>query len=620
MGKSRTTVVQMHRGTLKRVLGVFDLFAIGYGDLGSSIYYALGITALFSLGATPISLALAGVVFVCTALTYAEMSSTFHESGGSASFARHAFNDLISFIAGWGLLLDYIVTIAISAFAVGPYLAFFYEPLQLPGVQISFSISLILLLFLMNVFGVKQSTRISLILTTFTILVQAVVIAIGFSTILDIDKIADQMRIGIAGQSWSPSWPEFIKGTAMAMVAYTGIESIAQLAAEAQRPARTVPRAVVLTMGVLIFIYLGISVVALSAVSPHDLGTKYILNPVAGIVDALPFGKYLLSPCIAILAAVVLSVAANAGMVGSSRLSFNMGEYYQLPRIFYRLHPRFRTPIVSLAFFSVVAGFIILASRGRMDFLADLYNFGAMLAFTSAHLSLLVLRVKKPHLKRPFRVPFNITVRGHSLPITAIIGCLATMSVWVLVVATKREGRYLGFAWMALGMGMYFYYRHIKKLEPMGHVSIEQIKIPGYKAMDVQRILVPTRGGKETETVQMACEIAKVHNAQVTAVQVIEIAASLPLDVSIPHRMAAAEVVLKRAEAIAQDLNVDIDFEIVRSRSIPDTILELARKGKYDLVVLGASKESRGPRDKGLGPIADRILKEAKCRVWVCAH
>src|SRR5579863_6537299 len=160
---SITNIPQIDKGTLKKVLGVFDLFAIGYGDLGSSIYYALGVTALFALGATPIALALAGVVFICTALTYAEMTSIVHKSGGSASFARVAFNDLVSFIAGWGLLLDYIVTIAISAFAVGPYLSYFFSDLSKTPVQIVFSIALILLLFLMNIFGVRQSTRISLV-------------------------------------------------------------------------------------------------------------------------------------------------------------------------------------------------------------------------------------------------------------------------------------------------------------------------------------------------------------------------------------------------------------------------------------------------------------------------
>jgi len=615
----KTTIVQLKRGTLKRVLGVFDLFAIGYGDLGSSIFYALGVTALFALGSTPIALTLAGVVFICTALTYAEMTSAIHESGGSASFARHAFNDLISFIAGWGLLLDYIVTIAISSFAVGPYLAYFFNDLHRTPVQLVFTLALIGILFVMNTIGVRQSTRISLLLTVFTVLVQAVVIAIGVSTVLDVTKIVDQVRVNVPNAIWSPSWSEFFKGVAMAMVAYTGIESIAQLAAESRKPVKTVPRAVILTMFVLLVIYLGISVVSLSVVTPHDLGTKYLLNPIAAIVDSLPFGSWILSPTVAVLAAIVLTVAANAGLMGASRLSFNMGEYYQLPRFFYTIHPRFRTPIVSLAFFALVAGLVVLASRGSMNFLADLYNFGAMLAFFSAHMSLIAMRIKKPEMKRPFRVPFNIRFGRHLIPVTAIIGAIATMSVWFLVVITKPEGRYLGLAWMLFGIFMYYRIRKGQKLKVAGHVAIEEVEVPGYLPMEVKNILVPTRGGMQTETVQMACEIAKMHKAKITALQVIEIPASIPLDISIPHRMVLAEAVLKRTEAIAREVGVHLDLEIVRSRSMSDTILEIAARGKYDLIVLGALKSARDPKTKGLGPITEKILRKAPCRVWVCA-
>lgn len=615
----RTTVVHMQKGTLKRVLGIFDLFAVGYGDLGSSIYYALGITALFALGATPISLALAGLVFVCTALTYAEMTSTFHESGGSASFARHAFNDLISFIAGWGLLLDYVVTIAISAFAVGPYLAYFYDPLHQPSVQISFSVSLVALLFLMNAFGIKQSTRISLVLTAFTLLIQFVVIAIGVGTVLDLPHVISQMRIGIQGVNWSPSWPDFIKGTAMAMVAYTGIESIAQLAAEAQKPSKTVPRAIVMTMGFLLFIYLGISVVALSVVAPHTLGTTYLLNPVAGIVDALPFGQKILSPCIALIACLVLTVASNAGLVGASRLSFNMGEYYQLPRFFYRLHPQFRTPIISLFCFTVAASFIILASRGKMDFLADLYNFGAMIAFTSAHLSLIVLRIKKPHLKRTFRIPGNIKIRGCPVPITALLGCVATTSVWFLVVITKKEGRYLGLAWMIFGLAMYVYYRRFKKIQSTGQIKIEQVKVPGFKPMSMQQVLVLAQNSAHMQAVQMACEVAKWHQGRVSVLQVIDIASSVPLDASVPHEEAAAVAILKSAEAIARELNVEMDLKVVRSRSLIEALREALEKGNYDLLILGTPQAFGDKKPGGLVSVYEPLLKSAPCRVWICS-
>lgn len=619
MKNDASTVVQMKKGTLKRVLGVFDLFAIGYGDLGASIYYALGVTAIFALGATPIALGLAGFVFICTALTYAEMASSVHESGGSASFARLAFNDFISFIAGWGLLLDYIVTIAISAFAVGPYLAYFFGDLARTPVQIVFAVALIFLLFIMNVTGVKQSTRISLVLTILTVVVQGIVIAIGLSTLLDLGDIAHHIRINVPNVDWSPSWADFSKGVAMAMVAYTGIESIAQLASEAQKPAKTIPRAVMLTMVVLLLLYIGISVVALSAVTPQDLGTKFLLNPIAAIVDGLPFGGWILSPAVAILAAVVLAVAANSGLIGASRLSFNMGKYYQLPRLFYAVHPKFRTPIVSLAVYAIAAIFVVLASRGRMDFLADLYNFGAMLAFFFAHLSLIVLRIKEPKMKRPFRVPFNIRWGRYSIPIPAIIGAISTLSVWFLVVITKPAGRYLGFAWITFGLLMYFFYRKKSRLQSMGRISIEEIKIPGFHPMKIKRVLVPTRGGTQTEAVQMACEIAKLHNATVTALQIIEVPASLPLDMNMPQRMVLAEAILKRAQAIALELEVKIELEILRSRSLPDTILEVAEKGEFDLIVLGAMKSVRDPKARGMGVIAEKVMRKAPCRVWVCA-
>jgi APA family basic amino acid/polyamine antiporter len=213
----------------------------------------------------------------------------------------------------------------------------------------------------------------------------------------------------------------------------------------------------------------------------------------------------------------------------------------------------------------------------------------------------------------------NIPFGKFSLPLTAIIGAIASFGVWCLVVITKPQGRYLGLAWMTFGLLMYFIYRKRRKLRATGHVSIEQIEVPGYEPMEVKKILVPTRGGMQTEAVQMACEIAKLHGASVTALQVIEIPASLPLDIQIPHRLAIAEAILKRAEAIAREIGVEIELTLIRSRSIPDTILDVTKKGKFDLLVLGALKSSREPKSKGINIITDKILRKSTCRVWVCA-
>ncbi len=615
-----TVISQLDRGVMKRILGVKDLFAVGYGDLGSSIYYALGITAFYALGATPIALALAGLVFVCTALTYAEMTACFHESGGSASFARHAFNDLISFIAGWGLLLDYIVTIAISAFAVSAYLSYFHMDLTHQATQIGFAISLIFILFFINLVGIRESTRMSLFLVLFTLATQAVIILIGLTTLFDLPYILKHMRINVSGVNWSPDWVGFWKGTAMAMVAYTGIETIAQLGAEVKKPEKSGPRAVLLTMVVLVLMYLGISTVALSAMTPQVLSTTYVEDPIAGIVASLPIGKVILGPWVGILAALLLFVASNAGLVGASRLAFNMGEYYQLPRIFYRLHPHFRTPYVALLFFAVVAALIVLWGQGRIDFLADLYNFGAMIAFFFAHLSLITMRIKYPHLVRPFRVPLNLRIRGYYIPISALIGCLACFGVWLLVVITKPGGRYLGLIWMFFGLVMYFLYRKKAHLAPTGKLAIERVKIPGFHPLSIKHILVPTRGAVETETVQMACELAKLHKAHVTAIHVLEIPASLPLDTDFPERRASAEAALKRAEAIAREFNISIDLQIVRSRSAADTILDMLGEKKYDLLVLGSLTSSYEGPSKKLSPLTEKILRESPCRVWLCCN
>ena len=484
-GQAPHHIVQIDKEGLMRVLRTRDLFALGFSDVGSSIYYALG--------ATPLALALAGIAFFCTTLTYAEMASALPEAGGSASFARHAFNDLVSFIAGWALLLDYIVTIAISAFTVGPYLAYFFPPLKLAFANIPFSLMVLGVLLTLNIIGIKESTRISLLLCLFAIATQLTIIVIGALFLLNLPYLAHHMRIGVLGMDWSPTWPQFWKGVSMAMVAYIGIESIAQLGGEARRPGRTVPRAMLLTMATLFVMYFGISTIALSAIHPKILSTQYLADPLAGIAAALPVGSRFLAPWVGILGATILFVAANAGLIGASRMTFAMGEYYQVPRVFYRLHPKFRTPYVSLSMFAGLAALVILVAK-RLTFIADLYNFGAMLAFSLAHLSLLGLRVRQPNLERPFKIPFNIRFGRSKLPISAIIGLLSTIAVWIDVVISKPAGRNLGFVWMGVGLICYLAYRKKQRISATAHVEIERVKIPEFELLKTRKILVPTLG------------------------------------------------------------------------------------------------------------------------------
>lgn len=605
MARKKTEILSLETETIKRRLKVMDLFAIGYGDLGSSIYYALGITALYALGATPIALALAGFVFICTALTYAELSSTFKDSGGSASFARHAFNDLVSFIAGWGLLLDYIVTIAISAFSVGPYLSYFFPLLKDPSYQIGFTSGIILILLSINLIGVKESTRVSLVLMLFTLITQTIIVIIaGFST-FDLSVLLENMKIDSGGIN-SPTWPQFWKGTAMAMVAYTGIESIAQLGAETKKPQKNVPKAILLTMYILIAMYLLLSSVALSSITPQELSTTYQQDPIAGIVSKLSFGKAFLGPWIGVLAAILLFVAANAGLIGASRLSFNLGEYYQLPRFFYKLHPKFQTPCNALIIFSILSIVIVIASKGELSFLADLYNFGAMLAFTSAHISLLVLRYKHPEMERPFKIPFNITIKGKAYPIAAIIGAISTISVFILVVFTKPDGRNLGVIWMVLGTLLYFLYRKRFQLKAAGRLKIEKVKPPEFKPLDIKKIFVPIFNNKNADQIiDIAIDTAMLHQSKIVCVDFEDIPYAVPIRtqlVDLTHSK------LKSWKALSESKGIEFELYTYRSHHVYEDALEITKKCSADLVISSEVEKE----------FLKKLRKKNKVSVWIC--
>jgi len=603
-------IARLEKTSLKRVLGVGDLFSIGYGDVGSSIYYALGATALFALGATPIAMAIAGFVFICTALSYAEMASTFPEPGGSATYTRYAFNDFVSFVAGWGLLLDYIVTMALSAFIIPPYLKRVLVLLHLPtmdsvSAQVIATIVILFGLFAINVIGVKQSGRLSFILAILTAISQVFVVLFGAFFLLNLPHVFSQLAINLPNVNWSPTWPEFWKGTAMAMVAYTGIEAIAQLAGETKNPGTSIARSIKLTVCVLVCLYLGISLVGMSAISPQELGTTYLEDPVAGIVDNFPIGGNIISPWFGVVAAVILLIASNAGLLGCSRLAFSMGEHYQVPSACYKIHPRFRTPYVSLAIFTALSALVVVASRGKMLFLADLYNIGAQIAFISTHAALIALRLKQPELARSYRAPFNIPVgKGRSIPITAVIGAVCSFGVLVLTLITKPEGRYAAIGWMIFGVGLYRFTRKKKRLTVFGQLQVNKVHIPEYRPMHVKHILVAAAGN--TDALQTACQLAQLHHAQLTAVHVLEVPEAMPIDTAMQEREALGEEALQRAQAVSGEYHVTMDLKLVRARSFEKALEILVESHSYDMIVVGMQADEK------------LLFKHAPCRVLFC--
>lgn len=603
-------VVARERGILRRLLGTPSLFAIGYGDVGSSIYYALGVTTAFALGAAPVAIAIAGIFFIFTVLTYAELSASIPESGGAQVFARRAFGDVASFLAGWALLLDYVLTAAISAYTVAPYLGYFWPVLKtLPG-HLGFTALLLTVLGFLNIAGIKESTRVSLALAVLGILTQGVIVLLGLVLVFDLPRLVGQIEWGVA-----PTWRNLIYGISVAMVAYTGIEAVSQLSGEAVDPGRKVPRAMLATLVTVLAMYLGISLVALSAMTPEDLGTQWVNDPMAGIAHHIPvIGPYI-SPWIAVLGAAILTIAANAGVIGASRLAYSMANNYQLPTFFNRLHPVLKTPYLALSVFTGVSILVILAAR-HLKVLADLYNFGAMLAFSMAHLSLIGLRFKEPDLARPFHLRLNLPIAGKQIPITAILGFCATFTVWLIVVFTHVHGRNLGFIWMGVGVILYAWYRKKAQLPVMETVKIEKVALPEYQRLQVKSILVPIPEGLITENLQLACQLAREHGAHVTALHVLEIPSSLPLDTFLPEKLASADAVMKQAMAVGREYDLQVTTHLLQARSAGQAIVDLSKEKGFDVIAMGTSY--RKGASAWLGPTTEYVIRNAPCRVLVC--
>jgi len=454
---------RIKRFRLRRVLGVPSVFSAGYGNVGSSIYYALGIVALVAMGATPIALGIAGVLFIFTALTYAEGTAALPEAGGSASFARHGFGNLAGFIAGWALMLSYIVTISISAFTIPPYLGFFWEPFKSsPFIGTIASMGIVFFLMVVNVFGIRETSFINVGAAVLDILTQVSLVVIGFIILFNpavlIQRIVD---------NW-PTTSNLVLGIALATIAYTGIETMSQMAEETKRPEKSVPRALVMMIVTVLVVFAGISLVSLSAMPPEELASEWARDPVAGIAFYIPIEliRTILKPLIAVLAGTILLIATNAGLIGISRLAFSLGSHGLVPPVLSRVHSRFKTPYISIIVFSLIAILILIPGFFATDVFANmgaLYAVGSLLAFMFAHASILSLRVKKPEMPRPFKLGWNMRIKGRELPISAMIGLAATSAIWVVMLITQPYSRWVGLGWMVGGFILYYFYQRSRR-------------------------------------------------------------------------------------------------------------------------------------------------------------
>ncbi len=490
--------------TLKRDLGTFSSFSIGYADVGADIYIALGLVLFFGLGAAPLALAAAAVGYACTALSYAELAPAIPIAGGSSSFTREAFGDFYSFIAGWGLLLDYTIDIAIFAWFTMGYLGGFAKNLTNAGYPVldwlsvvnfanaqgnySFqtigTVIFIIALIGLNLIGIKESASFNAVLSVLDIFSEVVILGLGFfiawSPSIAVSNIT-QLGTGV-------SWSNFGWAVTVAMVSYIGLESLSQAAEETKNPSKVIPRTTIALIISVVVIALTVATlsVGLTTLTPLQIATTYQADPIAGVargvVNVLGENSilYTLLPLwVGLLGFTIVAISANTGVIGASRVTYSMGRHSIFPTWFSKISPRFRVPTRTVVVFTLASvGFVLfvyavhtlnLTTEDPTIILADLYNYGALIAFMLTNLSLIKLRNKRPELFRPFRSPLTIRIKRQKgtteLPLLATAGFAINFVVWLLVLSLHQVGRVVGTLWFIIGILSYYLYRRSHNLK-----------------------------------------------------------------------------------------------------------------------------------------------------------
>jgi APA family basic amino acid/polyamine antiporter len=610
---------------LQRVLGVNALFATAYGNVGSSIYYALGLVAALALGLTPVVFVITGIFFFCTAATYAEATAMFPEAGGSSSFARHAFNELVSFFAAWAQMLNYVITVAISAFFVPHYLGgLFWDPLRSAPGDVIFGVGVIALLSFINVIGIKESAGLNIVLAVVDFFTQLLMVVVGALLVFSPHTLVENVHLGVA-----PTWKEFLLAIPLGMIAYTGIETISNMAEEAKDEAVTIPKAIARVRTAVYAIYFTLPAVALSAlpvtldpstgdyrsllgVSEEDGG--FAGDPILGVVKQLDLG-FLQQPgelYVGLLAATILLIATNAGIIGVSRLVYSMGIHRQVPDRLRRLHPKYGTPWVGIIVFGVIACLTLLP--GEADFLANMYAFGAMMSFTVAHAAVIRMRLTEPDRERPYRGPGTLRIAGRKLPGFAVFGGAATALSFLVVTTLHPVVAVVGTLWLALGLTIYAFYRHRHGLDLVTTAKIVVPQPVTATEAEYASVLVALEVDHFTpQILATAAKLAARGGRGIYVIVTITVPQSSPLDAELPEREAAAASVIEHARLLV-------------GRRVAGRVIKI-RAGQGGRVIIDEARTIRAqaivlplPPRTGttlFGKSVETVLAERPCRVII---
>ena len=621
---------------LQRVLDVPSLAAVAYGEIASSIYFALGVVALYALGLTPWVLLAVGLLFVLVALSYAEGTAAFPETGGAATFVRRAFNDPSGFLTGWALLLDYLIVIALAALFVPHYLgeAVGWEELTDSPWDAAAAVGVVAAVAGVRLVHRARLYRLAIALAAIAVTTHVLLIALGFALLFSTRALSEGIDLGTA-----PSWHSLAFVLPLAMLAYTGLETVSNLAAEAREPGRTLPKSLFVGIGAVVAVSTAVAVVGISAypATPRpgapdrlgtDLGIEWLRAPLVGIAAA--FGGSLpgaavdaLRIFVGVTGVLVLATAVTTSISGAGRLAYSLARHDMLPHAFGRLSRRTLIPPVSIVAAAAVAAVLLVISDAigsPVRFLAGFYSFGVLLAFAAAQVAVVRLRFSAPDIERPFRVPGNVRLGDARLPAAALVGIPLTLAVWVATLATHARVLIAGPIWLVLGAIVYIASRRAHDEPLLRRVEPAPADIVPEREGAYRHILVPLKLGPIGEDVLgTAIKLAEEERGSVTVLHVVQVPLDVPPDAPMPENEARAQQSIEEAKKLAAEHGVAVEGKVVRHPSLGAAIVDEAIASGADLIVMGSSPRWRR-WSLFVSPTVDKVLRRAPCEVMVVAY
>lgn len=591
---------------LSRDLSLFSVTMIGVGAMiGAGIFVLTGIASGVAGPAILIAFLLNGLVALFTASAYAELGGSIPEAGGGYLWVKQSLPQPTGFLSGWMSWMAHSVACSLYAVGFGAYFGEVLLQLEihpfLPPEPMKkvLAVMIVILFSYINYRGAKETGRAGNIVTILKVLILFVFAFIGLRLIFQ-----EPGRF----QHFSPFFVKGFHGIATAMgltyVAFEGYEIIAQSGEEIKDPEKNIPRAIFLSLLIVVPIYILIAFVALGVVNPGGmtawdfLGAQKETALVGAARDISQWAGVIL-----VIGGLFSTVSAlNATIYSSSRVSFAMGRDYNLPRIFSNVHSRFKTPSGSI-FVSSCLVIVMLVSLPIED-IASSADIMFLFLFIFVNVALIHIRRKSPTMLKGYKSPF--------FPLFPVLGILTQVILVIVMFFYSPKSFIISLVWIGVGFSIYYSYSRLKEKKEVGPEVVLAEKQLSRKDF---RLVIGIEEEKELlPLMNLAISMAKEKDAEISLTHVISLPPQTPLTVG-RHFMGSKKMFLETASRIGEKNKIPVSFDVRVSHRIYQGILDSVRENKADLLLLGSGKVKL--RGKILGSVLDPLLQEAPCDAGV---